>query len=147
MFYMKVIGLILIFSVPSMIGFSKAYSLKKRKERLADLIKCMTSLVEYVKIGNSERKYLIEKAFGDEFSPEKNAVRDEGLTKEDKALFGEFFQSFGKSEKKAEIDKINLYLTFLKENYKTAENDVEKLSKLYSRTGVLTGVTIVIFII
>ncbi len=147
MFYIKVIGLILIFSVCSMIGFSKAYSLKKRKDRLKVLIKCMTSLAEYVKIGNSERKCLIEKAFGNEFSVEKNTVSEENLTKEDKEIFLEFFESFGKSEKKAEYDKINLYLNFLKENSKKAENDFEKLSRLYSRTGVLIGLVICIFLV
>ncbi len=147
MFYIKAVGLILIFSVCSMIGFLKAFTLKKRRDRLICLIKCMTSLSEYVKIGNSERKSLIERSFGDEFSIEKNTVKEDDLTKEDKELFAEFFKSFGKSEKRAEFDKINLYLNFLKENLKKAENDFEKLSKLYSRTGVLIGLVICIFLI
>ncbi len=147
MFYIKAVGLILIFSVPSMIGFSKAFTLKKRRDRLIRLIKCMTSLSEYVKIGNSDRKSLIGKSFGNEFSAERNTVSEENLTKEDREIFAEFFQSFGKSEKKAEYDKIKLYLNFLNENLKKAENDFEKLSSLYSRTGILIGLVICIFFV
>lgn len=147
MFYIKFLGLVLIFLFCSMIGFSKAMSLRKRKERLETLIKCMTTLLEYVKIGNSERSCLIEKAFGNEFSLEIGSVKEESLNQEDNAIFSEFFESFGKSEKQAEVEKINLYLNFLRENLKAAQEDSEKLSRLYSRSGVLIGLVVCIFLI
>ena len=147
MFFVKAIGLLMLFSVCALVGLLKSYELKCRKERLLKLSKQMKALSEYVRIGNSERKTLIEKAFGDDFSIAEDNIKGEYLKKEDKKLFSEFFSEFGKSEKKAEYDKVLLYANFLNSKLQKAEADCERLSRLYGETGVLAGLAIVIFLI
>ncbi len=147
MLIFKVLGLIIAFSVPSLYGFSKAYSVRKRYTKLKSFITSMRELSEYVKIGNCERKLLFSRCFSGELLIGETCVNNEFLATEDIVLLEEFLIGFGLKDKISEYERTVFYLNRLEIHIKNVKEERDKLCKLYSSLGVLLGLSLCIFLI
>ena len=76
-----------------------------------------------------------------------NAIEsEEKIIEEDKEILKMFGKLLGKTDKKGQINEINLALEFINNQIEKAEQEMQKNTKLYKSLGLIIGVGIVIII-
>ena len=147
MIIFKIIGLFAVFCVPCIFGLYKSYSLKKRSVKLKNLVISLAKLSEYIRIEKTEKNRLFKRCFDSSLLNKDLSINGEYLLKEDSALLNEFLNNFGVGDRKNEYERTCVYIKLFERLAEKAELETEKLCKLYSSLGVLTGLSICIFLI
>lgn len=142
----KIIGLIIVFTVPCIFGFLKSYNLSKRSEKLKGFFTALGELASRVRVENIPKEKLYEKCFTKELLNKDLSVNPEFLKPNDINFLNEFLSGFGVKDKISESERIKLYSERLSEILETANKEKDKLCKLYSSLGVLSGVAFCIFL-
>ncbi len=145
----KIIGLLLVFSSSSFLGFYKSNRLLKRCEALSELCISLDKLAKCIKCGTSNLQELLTLCFNNKvFLTQKGCIlNDDRLSKDDKKLFEKLISEMGISNKESEIKNVSLYNALFRKKLKEAEQDAERLAKLYNSLGMLIGVSVCIFLI
>ena len=68
------------------------------------------------------------------------------LKEEDTALLKELFNGIGFVDRESEIKRISFYKTLFEKQLQGAEQSANEQCKLYNSLGVLTGISICIFL-
>ncbi|MBR4973495.1 MAG: hypothetical protein IKY45_03420 [Clostridia bacterium] len=147
MIIFKVLGLLAVFSVPSVFGLYKSFSLKKRSIKLKSLVMSLAKLSEYIRIEKTEKTGLFKRCFDASLINTDLSFNSEYLLKEDITLLNEFLNDFGLCDRKGEYERTCTYIKLFGRLLEKAECENEKLCKLYSLLGVLTGLSLCIFLI
>ncbi len=137
----KAIGLILILTVCTSVGFLKAFSLKTRVERLCDIKKGLLTLKEHLRLHSGNKRQLLTICF--DAPPE--SFND--LKSEDIALWNEFLREFGMTDTQSEIRRCESYIFLFEDRLNDAKKSLLEQQKLYKSLGFLCGIFICIFLI
>lgn len=143
----KIAGLIAVFSVPCICGLVKAFSVKRRSAKLRALVLSFTALSEYIRIEKAEKQQLFKRCFDNSLLNKDLSFNEEYLLKEDIRLLNEFSKDFGASDRKNEYERTCVYIKLFEKLSDKAEYETEKLCRLYSSLGILTGLSLCIFLI
>lgn len=146
MVLLKITGLIIAFSVPSLLGFLKAFNVAKRSEKLGKIYVSVCDLCECIRTENTPKEKLLKKCFGGLINVNLT-VNTEYLKNEDISFLNEFLISFGRKDKVSEYERARLYISRLEGIIENANKEKERLCKLYSSVGVLSGLALCIFLI
>ncbi len=147
MIIFKIVGLFAVFSVPCIYGFYKSYSVKKRCIKLKKLVVSLAKISEYIRIEKYEKNRLFKRCFDASLLNADLEFNCEYLLKEDISLLNEFLDNFGAGDRKNEYERTCVYINLFERLSEKAEFETEKLSRLYSSLGVLTGLSLCIFLI
>lgn len=143
----KLTGLTIVFFVPTTYGFLKSFGVAKRSEKLKKYVMIISELCEYIKIENIPKNRLLKRCFGSTLLNEDLTLNTDFLRNEDITLLCEFLTGFGKRDKNSEYERTKNYILRLKQNCDKANEEKEKLCKLYSSLGFLCGLSLLIFLI
>ena len=143
----KLIGLLIVFFVPTVYGFLKSYVVAKRSEKLKKYIMSLGELSGCIKIENIAKSRLFKRYFSRELINEDLSLNTDFLKEEDINVLNEFLLNFGKRDKNFEYERTKSYISRLNQNCDKANEEKEKLCKLYSSLGVLCGLSVCIFLI
>ena len=144
----KILGLFIIFSVCVALGFRKSYSVSKRAKLLSSTHSSLTLLAEYIRSGRGEISKLLPLAFGEDFvSVKRNEMtfKKDFFESADIDLLTQLFTGLGFSDKNSEYERTKLFASLIEKQSKEAKLKAESLCKLYSTTGLLMGVFLIIF--
>lgn len=150
MLLLKVGGLFLIFAASSLFGVYKSFTLKKRVDKLQSICFSLSKLAELVRNGAGELQKISELSFQKEiliFKGGKPAIICNYLEKDDVQLAEKLFAEIGMSDSESEYKRVMLYKTLFEQKSAEAVQRYQKLSKLYTSLGVLTGLSICIFLV
>lgn len=147
MHLLKILGLIISFLVPTAFGFFKSYGISKRYTKLRKAVVCISELAESVKVESSEKNKLFSKCFDKELLNQDFTINSEWFKEGDLNIFNEFFGGFGLKDKNSEYERTKLYLERIKMLCEDAGEEKNKLCKLYSSLGLLSGLCLCIFLI
>lgn len=145
----KIMGLLSVFLSLSGVGFLKALGLRKRAFALKCYFKGFSALTECVTHSKIEAAHLLNSCFEDGkvyIKDGKIIFCEEGLQKQDSLLLKEFFDGFGLQSGEGEASRCRLYSTLLNQKCAEADEKLQKLFKLYSSLGVLSGLFVCIFL-
>lgn len=145
----KTLGLLFVFLSFSGFGFLKALDLRKRVLSLKGFLKGFYALAESVALSKYEASHLLNSCFGDGtvyIKDGKIVFCEEGLQKQDVLLLKEFFDGFGLQRGESEAQRCRLYSTLLSQKYTEADEKLQRLFKLYSSLGILSGLFVCIFL-
>lgn len=143
----KITGLLIVFFVPTVYGFLKSFGVAKRSEKLKEYVMAISELCECIKVENIPKNRLLRRCFGRELLNEDLTLNHFFLKDEDINLLCEFLKGFGKRDKNSEYERTKNYILRLKQNCDKANEEKEKLCKLYSSLGILCGLSLLIFLI
>ncbi len=147
----KVLGMLLIVSACSMIGFLKGQTLKNRCKKLSLFCGGLNVFYEYIQQGGCELDKAIKSSFDKcDFIYSSNGdtfCYDNDLSPADKAIIDEFFMSLGRSAKKSECDRIRLCEINMQKRLAEAENEKAQKCKIYGTFGVCIGLAIAVLLI
>ena len=143
----RITGLVIIFLVPTVYGFFKAFCVAKRSEKLINFVMAISDLCECIKIENIPKNRILRRCFSSAFLNEDLTLNTDYLKNEDINLLSEFLTGFGKRDKNSEYERTKNYILRLKQNCDKANEEKDKLCKLYSSLGVLCGFSLLIFLI
>lgn len=163
----KIIGSVLIVSACFLTGYSMARNLSVRRDFLKNLIVFLSSLSTNLRYNSSDIFTLVSLcARGDELSyfrfddtlinqpfetmwAEKvsSLPKSLSLKKSDKELLYEFGRELGKTDVDGQLKHIELYKTVFEKQLSSAEEDINKKSKLYKTMGFFVGVSAVLVMI
>lgn len=149
MLLFKIFGLLFIFSVCAVLGVLKSDSLKRRGERLQDILKSLSRLSELIRMGNYEMDELVSICFDSSVisvSCGKFRLKEEYLLKEDVTLLRDFFADFGMTDKESEYERTKFYYSLLKAQHSTALKVHSELGRLYRSIGFMGGLILCIFL-
>lgn len=139
----KGVGLMTVFAVCAVLGFSKAAVLKRRATELEDIICRLQELGQYLRYEGIERIELVQKTFAGSGSVTvRNGVICvcEGiLAPQDIQLLEEFFGKLGSSDARGECERVELYASLLSRQQETAAKSAEREGKLYRTMGLCAG--------
>lgn len=139
----KIAGLILILLSCSALGLHKADALKKRSRKLKNICVSLEKLYQLVENSPLESAELITLSFGTE-NPKENTAY---LEPSDTELLNRFLGEFGMGDREKESRNISLYKTLFEKQLQEAEENSNRLYKLYNSLGFLTGLVICIFLV
>lgn len=139
MILLKFAGMLAVLIVCTSFGFLKAFTLKDRYDELCIIISGLARLKEKIRLHGGDKKRLLSECFA--VSPQKL----QHINIEDKSLFNEFMENFGKTDTKGEIDRCGAYITLFEAKAKEAKTDFDEQQRLYKSLGFLGGVFICIF--
>lgn len=143
----KFMGLLIVFFVPTVYGSLKSFGIAKRSEKLKEYVMVISNLCECIKVENIPKNRLLKRCFGITLLNEDLSLNTEFLGDEDINLLCEFLTDFGKRDKNSEYERTKNYILRLKQNCDKANEEKEKLCKLYSSLGILCGLSLCIFLI
>ncbi len=150
MLLLKLSGLVLIFSTFSLAGFCRSFILKKRNDRLREICISLSKFAQLVRNGSGELKGILELSFGRKiisFVDDKPRISDSYLERDDIHLIESFLNESGMSDRESEYKRALLYQTLFEQRSDEATKKAENLSKLYTSLGVLSGLSICIFLV
>ena len=133
----------------AVLGVLKSDSLKRRGERLQDILKSLSRLSELIRMGNYEMDELVSICFDSSVisvSCGKCRLKEEYLLKEDVTLLRDFFADFGMTDKESEYERTKLYYSLLKAQHSTALKVHSELGRLYRSIGFMGGLILCIFL-
>lgn len=148
MLLFKVAGLLILFLICCAVGFSKAYNLKKREEKLNTYYRSIDLFSMRIRTENGDTEKLLPLCFKESevfLKDGKICYNKSFLNDSDKNLLCEFFSDFGQRSREDEYERTRLFCDLLKKQYLEALEDSRKLCKLYGTVGVLCGIFICIF--
>ena len=143
MMILKIAGLTFILLSCSAVGLIKADALKKRSHRLESICLSLEKLYQLVENSPLEAAELISLSFGVR-NPKENTAY---LKPEDTELLNRFLGEFGMGDREKECRNISLYKTIFEKQLSEAEENSNRLYKLYNSLGFLTGLVICIFLV
>lgn len=150
LWWLKGLGLVLIFGACTLMGFMKSRSLILKVRHIYSLIRSVERLAECIRINKGEILTLINECFDEEFvRTEKGeiSVRRDILEKSESDLLEEFFGGLGMQDTKAEYERTRFFAEMLKKRHSEAEALCREQSRLYNTLGPLCGLFLVIFLI
>lgn len=151
MILVKALGLFLVVSVCSLIGFLKGQSIKSRYKKICTFCGGLDDFYEYIEQGDCDLKKAIKNAFDRcDFlyhSNQSTFCYDNDLNGEDKAIIDSFFLSLGHSAKKAECDRIKLCKIKMQKRQAEAEGEMNQKCKIYNTFGVCIGLGLAVLLI
>ncbi len=150
MFIIKVFGIVLIIASCAFAGILKSIGLAKRQEKLSLISDGVDELYNYIGQGEFELERAMKNAFCKcDFLMFKDGdvLCDDDNLKNDKKMIEEFFKQLGRSSKKIECDRIDLFKLKLRSKLNEAHNDVAQKSKIYITLGVCFGLIIGILLV
>ena len=139
----KTAGLMFILLSCSAVGLFKADTLKKRSRKLKEICVSLEKLYQLVENSALESAELITLSFG-VTNPKDNTAY---LKPEDTELLIRFLGEFGMGDREKECRNISLYKTLFEKQFGEAEDNSNRLYKLYNSLGFLTGLMICIFLV
>ena len=139
----KTAGLMFILIGCSAVGLIKADALKKRSLKLKHICLSLEKLYQLVENSPLESAELINLSFG-LTNPEEDTAY---LKPEDTELLNRFLGEFGMGDREKECRNISLYKTLFEKQLWQAEENSNRLYKLYNSLGFLTGLVICIFLV
>ena len=107
----------------------------------------LAKLSEYIRIENTEKNRLFKRCFDTSLLNADLSFNGEYLLKEDIRLLNEFINNFGMGDRKNEYERTAVYIKLFERLSEKADFETEKLCKLYYSLGVLTGLSLCIFLI
>lgn len=163
----KIIGSVLIVSACFLTGYSMARNLSVRRDFLKNLIVFLSSLSTNLRYNSSdiftlvslcarddELSYfrfddtLINQPFETMWAEKVSSLpKSLSLKKSDKELLYEFGRELGKTDVDGQLKHIELYKTVFEKQLSSAEEDINKKSKLYKTMGFFVGVSAVLVMI
>lgn len=143
MMILKIAGLTFILLSCSAVGLIKADTLKKRSRKLKKICVSLEKLYQLVINSSLESAELINLSFG-EVEIKDNITY---LKPEDTELLNRFLGEFGMGDREKECRNISLYKTIFEKQLSEAEENSNRLYKLYNSLGFLTGLVICIFLV
>lgn len=163
----KIIGSVLIVSACFLTGYSMARNLSVRRDFLKNLIVFLSSLSTNLRYNSSdiftlvslcarddELSYfrfddtLINQPFETMWAEKVSSLpKSLSLKKSDKELLYEFGRELGKTDVDGQLKHIELYKTVFEKQLSSAEDDINKKSKLYKTMGFFVGVSAVLVMI
>lgn len=150
MWWLKGLGLILVFAACTMLGFMKSRSLMLKTRHIYSLIRSVERLAECIRLNKGEILPLINECFDEGIvRTEKGeiSVRRDILEKAEADLLEELFGSLGMQDTKAEYERTLFFAEMLKKRHSEAETLYREQSRLYNTIGPLCGLFLVIFLI
>ena len=149
MLLFKLLGLALIFTVCFASGFLKAESLKKRSDKLQEILKALNRLGELIRMGNYEIGELVGLCFKPSQATAENGkikLSKEYLLKEDIKILEDFFTDFGVADRSAEYERTKLFYSLLESQHSAAAGVYGQLGRLYRSIGLMGGLILCIFL-
>lgn len=150
MLLLKFGGLFLIFAASSLFGVYKAFTLKKRGDKLQSICFSLSKLAELVRNGAGELQKILELSFQKEiliFENGKPIISCSFLLKDDVQLAESFLGEIGMLNSESEYKRVILYKTLFEQKATEAMQRSQTLSRLYTSLGVLIGLSICIFLV
>ena len=150
MWLFKVSGMVMVFSVCSIWGFSRSAALKKRAEKLLAFSRSAQELAELIRTEACEIRPLLERTFDGQLLKvtEKDFfLNEEYYKKEDVKLLLAFLSKLGLSDSLSEYRRISGYAEIIKQRSDQAFCECEKLCRLYKSLGCMVGIFICIFLL
>lgn len=148
MWLFKVCGMLLLLFVCSAAGFLKAFSAKRRAEKLCVIARSMSVLAERLNLQADEIIPLLKMCFPENLliiSGERVMVDQAYLNGQDTALLAEFFEGLGLNDCEGEYRRILGYAKIISERGNAVREENESLCRLYKSCGFLTGLFLCIF--
>ena len=146
----KILGLIIVFLACSGAGFINAQHLKNRKTTLDNYVKGLSTLCNCIRHSNDEAFPLFFQCFGEKnvyIQNGKLCFCKDGLNNKDIALLEEFFSGFGFSSGEEEFERSELFKALITQRLNEADDNFNRLFKLYRSLGVLAGLFVCIFLL
>lgn len=143
MMILKTAGLMFILLSCSAVGLIKADALKKRRHKLESICLSLEKLYQLVENSPLESAELINLSFG-VTNPRENTAY---LKPEDTEILNRFLGEFGMGDREKECRNISLYKTIFEKQLQVADENSNRLYKLYNSLGFLTGLVICIFLV
>lgn len=137
----KIIGLVLILSVCTAVGFLKALSLKLRVTRLQEIKSGLFTLKEKLRLRSGDKSRLLNECF---LSPPESFTE---LKHSDLLLWKEFLKDFGMSDTAAEYQRCESYIALFDAKITDAQKSFDEQQKLYKSLGFLGGLFVCIFLL
>ena len=148
---LKIIGLILVFSVCTAYGFMKSSSLKKREKYLETLINCVEELRQSIRFNGASKEKLINKVFICRnllLINNKNIVFPENsCDDETQKILCDFLTSFGTEDIESELKRAELCKLSLERRYLNLQKTSFALAKIYRTMGLSVGAVICLLFI
>ena len=143
MMILKTAGLMFILLSCSALGLIKADALKKRGHKLESICLSLEKLYQLVENSPLESDELIVLSFG-VTNPRENTAY---LKPEDTEILNRFLGEFCMGDREKECRNISLYKTIFEKQLQVADENSNRLYKLYNSLGFLTGLVICIFLV
>ena len=163
MFYLKIIGVLLLVVTTTLCGFLMAEKLKLRRDYLISFIDFLYNLEVNIRFTNEDIFLLITKSakgdmlnfnadFGDSYSEYWSTYisripSNYGLTDDDYTLLKDFGSNLGTSDVEGQKSHIELYKNLFSKQLANAELEYTNKSKLYKILGFFLGTVIALMII
>lgn len=135
--WLKIFGLFSILLVCTAAGFMKAFSLKSRYENLVTVKNGILKLKERIRLHSGNKLWLLTQCFPASIT----------LNGDDKKLFDEFTENFGKGDTREEIERSGAYASLFETKIKEAKKEADEQQRLYKTLGFLSGLFLCIFFI
>lgn len=137
----KIIGFALIIATTTAIGFLKANELNMRYKKLLNIKKGICQLKEHIRLHSGEIDRLILQCF-DEFP-----INVAHLEKSDIEITDDFFKNIGMTDTKSEYERCELYINLLNNKIEDARIRHHELNRLYKSIGIMSGISVCIFLL
>lgn len=135
--WFKILGLLSILLVCTAAGFMKAFSLKGRYDNLVTVKNGILKLRERIRLHSGNKSCLLTQCFPASIT----------LNGDDKKLFDEFIENFGKGDTREEIERSGAYASLFETKIKEAKKEADEQQRLYKTLGFLSGLFLCIFFI
>lgn len=142
----KTVGLVMIISASTLLGFLKARELINREKTLFKIYLCLTDLRERIRLDGGELNRLLRQSFAGTDFTEGGIPKIKGLSADDIKLLEEYIQSAGMADTLAECDRAQLYAEIFLKRREAAKNQADRLCRLYRTLGFMCGIFICIFL-
>lgn len=151
MLFIKIIGIFLITFAGGAYGFSAAALLEKRVFALREIYSGTDTLKELIRGESGELTQLLKRCYencrnlkivGTEVGVSKGV-----LTEEDTKILEDFFRNLGSLDAQGEYSRICVFQNLLNAQYKKAQEEASKKSRLIKTLGISAGLALGILII
>ena len=142
MWWLKILGSILVILCTSLIGYKQAQKLKKRAGLLNKIILSTDIIAGRIRMETEEINSVLKRAFPTDIHIEKEGVWVENspLTQEDISLINEFLRDIGMGDTLSQIKRCEAYKELFKKQLIKANTAVEEKYRLFCLCGTLSGV-------
>lgn len=150
MLLFKIIGLILVFSGSTGLGFLKSALLCKRADKLLKFSRGTSSLAERIRLCSGEIESLLNSCFPSEYisyTLGKAKIDESYLKRDDISIINELLSDLGMGDIDAEYERTKAYADLIKLQHSSAQNDCGQFCRLYKSLGALVGIFICIFLL
>ena len=147
----KTTGIILILAASTIMGLCFSARLQTRKRRLKEFIILITELKDRIFYECSEVNTLVKKIFKGkellEFDGNKFFISKGVFLEEELKILNDFFNKLGTTEMQGEINRAELCIKLLNEQYEKISKTVDEKAKLYRILGMSAGILVSVMLI